>query len=84
MATPELFSGASWGYINHKGEIVINPRFDYAFGFEKGRAEVCVGCREEPIGEHSTVTGGKWAYVNRRDKVVTSFHLGLGHVMFDR
>ena len=34
--------GDKWGYINKKGEYVINPQFDMANAFSDGLAKVCI------------------------------------------
>jgi hypothetical protein len=35
--------GGKWGYINTKGSMVINPKFDTAGPFSNGVAQVFVG-----------------------------------------
>ena len=35
---------AKTGFVDSEWRLVIPPRFDAAFGFEKGKARVCVGC----------------------------------------
>jgi hypothetical protein len=35
-----------WGYVNKQGVLVIKARFDYAFGFRKGKAKVRIGTTE--------------------------------------
>ena len=46
--------GDKYGYINPKGEIVINPQFDEAGSFSEGLADVKIGGKEgyiNPKGE---------------------------------
>ncbi len=45
-----------WGYKNKKGEIVIEPQFDYADDFSEGLAAIKIG--------------GKWGYINKEGKYV--------------
>ena len=35
--------GDKWGYINQRGEVVINSQFDYAMNFSEGLAAVKIG-----------------------------------------
>ncbi len=37
---PAAFSSGKWGYINTEGEVVLEPRFDDAWGFAEGIAVV--------------------------------------------
>jgi hypothetical protein len=45
-----------WGYIDRKGEWVINPRFDRASGFSQGLASVGMGKR--------------WGYIDKTGRYV--------------
>lgn len=56
---------AKIGYIDRKLRLVISPRYDWGFPFEHGRAVVCRGCAQKPIGEHWVVEGGMWGIVDR-------------------
>ena len=59
------------GFVNSHLEIVAPPVWDFAAPFERGVARVCVGCRSVPLGdEHSSVSGGKWGYIDKHGKVV--------------
>ena len=61
------------GFINTKLDPVVAPIWDFAFPFEHGVAVVCTGCVSTPAspsGEHRTMTGGKWGYIDKRGKVV--------------
>jgi hypothetical protein len=65
--------GGKVGFLNQNLEVVIEPRWDFAFPFENGRAVVCQGCRPEPVGpdhEHSSVEGGKWGVIGKDGAVV--------------
>ena len=48
--------GDKWGYINPKGEFVINPQFDLVGSFSEGLADV--------------VIGDKWGYINPKGEFV--------------
>jgi outer membrane protein assembly factor BamB len=66
-----------WGYINKKGDIVIEPQFDEADTFSEGSAPVRIG--------------GKWGYINQTGIVVINpiydeaggFFEGLAAVKID-
>jgi len=45
-----------WGFINHKGEFVIKPKFSIALGFTNGLAPVSLK--------------GKWGYIDKTGKVI--------------
>ena len=62
--------GDKMGYINPKGEVVIEAQFDFATPFEDGRAEVCNGCEAESDGMHDRMVGGDWWAIDENgDKV---------------
>ncbi|MEM6764478.1 MAG: WG repeat-containing protein [Bacteroidota bacterium] len=59
--------GDSWGFIDRKGEIVIDPIYAYAFDFREGRAAVNIG--------GTSINGkipkdGKWGFINQNDTIV--------------
>ena len=57
--------GAKIGYIDRSLRLVIPRRYDGAMPFEKGVAEVCVGCSLAGDGEHHWYAGGRWLRVDR-------------------
>ena len=59
--------GGKVGYINPKGEIVINPQFDEAKNFSEGLARVNIGGRRNRFRRDG---GGKWGYINSKGKFV--------------
>ena len=73
-----------YGFANRKGKIVIAPKYDWASPFERGYAEVCMGCREicaNPGGmgansdvgcDHHVMTGGEWFRINKTGRVVAT------------
>ena len=54
------------GYADEQtGKIVIEPKYDCAYPFENGKADVGVGCQTQSDGEHSWWVGGKWHEVSK-------------------
>ena len=58
------------GYIDRKLRVVIPPRYDWGFPFERGRAVVCTGCAPKRDGEHEIVEGGMWGFVDRNGREI--------------
>ncbi len=54
------------GFANRRGDIVIEPKYDYAEAFNYGIAGFCNGCVWENRGEHSFITGGTLGYINNK------------------
>lgn len=54
------------GFVNPQLDIVIAPVWDFALPFDHGTAKVCMGCKQTPVGEHSTAAGGTWFTIDRR------------------
>jgi hypothetical protein len=59
-------AGGKIGYIDRELRLVIPARFDGAFGFERGAAVVCIGCKLVSSGEHSHYEGGTWGCIDRK------------------
>lgn len=59
--------GGKIAYVDRRLRIRIRTRYDWGDRFDHGRAEVCIGCRPEPVGngEHSLMTGGRWGMIDR-------------------
>ena len=55
---PVSSNGEKWGYINHKGEYIINPQFENADFFSNGLAKV--------------IYNGKTGYINKKGEYVIS------------
>ena len=53
-----------WGYVDSKGEFVIDPQFDDAADFSEGLARVKIG------GTSRYSDGGKWGYINPKGEFV--------------
>ena len=59
------------GYIDQWLRVVIPPRYDWGFPFERGKAVVCSGCAPKPDGgEHRIVEGGMWGAVDRNGREI--------------
>ena len=61
-----------FGFFNERGEVIIKPRFDFAFPFSEGLSPACMGCLEKSEGEHSIVEGGAWGYIDNKGDWVIS------------
>ena len=60
------------GFFNERGRIVIPAHFPFAGQFSEGRAVFCQGCRERPEGEHHSIHGGLWGFIDRKGTVVVT------------
>jgi hypothetical protein len=58
------------GYANLKGQIVIAAKYDCAYPFKNGKAEVGIGCQTKADGEYHYWVGGHWYTINKRGKVL--------------
>ena len=59
------------GYIDRKLRVVIPPRYDWGFPFEDGKAVVCSGCTQKPVGgEQWIMEGGRWGAVDRNGREI--------------
>lgn len=66
--------GGKIGYIDRSLRLVIARRYDGAMPFEKGVADVCVGCVLAGDGEHHWYAGGQWLRVDRSGREVAGRH----------
>ena len=53
-----------FGFANHKGEIVIQPKYTCAESFYKGRARVSNKCRRSK-DEHYMWESDDWIYIDK-------------------
>ena len=60
------------GYANQDGKIIIQPQFDCAYPFEKGRAKVSINCKTLKVGEHSQWTSDDWYYIDKNGTQIIS------------
>lgn len=59
------------GYIDRKLQVVIPPRYDWGFTFERGKAVVCSGCVKKPDDNgHWFMEGGKWGVVDANGREI--------------
>lgn len=53
------------GFYNAQLRAVIIPQFDFAWPFKEGKALVCNGCNTRRDGEHTSMIGGQWFYIDK-------------------
>ena len=58
------------GFFDETGKIIIEAKYDFANPFSNGMAVVCNGCQKEYMGEHYTMVGGLWGYINTEGEEV--------------
>lgn len=58
------------GYADKDGNVVIEPRFDFAGPFDQGMTGFCMGCKPEKFQEYVEWTGGKWGFIDKTGKEV--------------
>ena len=58
------------GYADKNGNIVISPKYDCAYPFVNGKANVGTGCKIKNEGEHWLWTGGVWQLINKKGQIV--------------
>ncbi|WCL48494.1 WG repeat-containing protein [Leptospira sp. GIMC2001] len=60
------------GFVNEKGQIVIQAKYDFVYPFEKGKAKFCNGCKSIQEGEHYYMDpkSGTWGTINKQGKVL--------------
>jgi hypothetical protein len=58
------------GFANPECNIVIKAEYDFVAPFEEGRAAVCNSCVFVSDGDHSTIKGGSWGYLDKTGKLV--------------
>ncbi|MFD0673550.1 WG repeat-containing protein [Cohnella sp. GCM10027633] len=66
-------TGGKWGYLDAKGRMAIEAKFDYAFSFVNGFAGFNVGGKpstQGAVGAIGIPAGGKWGYIDRTGAVV--------------
>jgi hypothetical protein len=70
--------GGKIGFIDRNLAFVIPARFEGALPFDHGSAEVCVDCKLNSDGEHSSYEGGRWACIDRHGHERQPFSAGPG------
>lgn len=58
------------GFANKKGNVVIQPVYDFCLPFNNGLAEFCVGCKSVKDKEHTVTEGGNWGFLDTSGQVV--------------
>jgi hypothetical protein len=74
--------GSKIGFIDRNLALVIPARYDGAFPFERGWAEVCIDCKLVLDGEHSSYMGGLWGCIDHHGHEREPFRAGqdAGHL----
>ena len=52
------------------GKVIIKPKFNCAYPFEKGVAMVSIDCKSQSDGEHSTWVSDNWYYIDKTGRKV--------------
>ena len=58
------------GFFNSNLDMVLKPIYDFAFPFYKGKAEICLGCKEKEEGVDSILDGGRWKKIDRTGLII--------------
>lgn len=58
------------GFFNSNLDIVLKPIYDFAFPFYKGKAEICIACKEKKVGSNKILDGGKWKKIDRNGLII--------------
>ncbi len=64
-----ILQNGKWGYIDHVGKVVVNPRFDFADRFSEGMAAI--------------QSGDKWGYIDASGNVVIAATFDHGDAFAD-
>lgn len=74
--TFRIIENSKMGFADTTGKIIIQPIYDFTFGFDKGLALVNLGGHREKSDptdsncEYYTWTGGKWGVIDKKGKVL--------------
>lgn len=74
--TFRIIDNSKMGFADTTGKIIIQPIYDFVFGFDKGLALVNIhGHREktdpaDPNCEYHTWSGGKWGVIDKSGKLI--------------
>lgn len=72
-----IVRNGKFGFANRRGQFVVQPIYDGAMNFEKGRAAVCKGCENRCVDsgcEYHSFSGGEWFQINTVGTVLTALH----------
>jgi len=67
--------GDKWGFIDGQGQTAIPFQYDYAFPFKDGYAPVMIS---------SQMGDGKWGFVDKSNKPITSFIFSVGTLEIEK
>lgn len=60
------------GFADTTGKVVIKPRYQAAYGFENGRAQVAFNATEERDGEYTVWVSDAWFSIDKRGRRIGS------------
>lgn len=68
-----IIENGKMGFANEKGKVVIPPKYDFVWPFERGTAKFCNGCTFQKDGEHTKIIENQAVvgYVNRTGKEIS-------------
>ena len=68
-----IIENGKMGFANEKGKVVIPPKYDFVWPFEKGSAKFCNGCTFQKEGEHTRIVedNAVTGFINRAGKEIS-------------
>ena len=68
-----IIENGKMGFANEKGKVVIPPKYDFVWPFEKGSAKFCNGCTFKKEGEHTRIVedNAVTGFINRAGKEIS-------------
>ncbi|MFP4662465.1 MAG: WG repeat-containing protein [Halanaerobiales bacterium] len=61
------------GFFNQKGQVVIDPIYEYAHPFKNGFAQVARGVKKERMGEYTFIEVDKWGFINKKGELAIPY-----------
>jgi hypothetical protein len=59
------------GFINKKGNIVIEAQYPFVSPFNNGYAKACLKCTKSKDGEHELIESDQWFFINKKNRRFT-------------
>lgn len=78
--TFRIINNSKVGFADSTGEIIISPRFDFAFPFDNGLASINNGGHREksnPNSENYIWKGGKWGIIDKKGNLLLDLKYNL-------
>ncbi|MDG1331633.1 MAG: WG repeat-containing protein [Crocinitomicaceae bacterium] len=66
--TFRIINDGKIGYATAAGEIIIPPKYEAAWPFENGKAQVSIHATKEQDGEHGFWTNADWFFIDKEGK----------------